>query len=154
MTSVLLKLNSVYSLLPLFAFKLKWLPYLLVDRVTSLPINAHSAPYPITSYNATSIITNTEIVNVVLIDSDLVEKFVRGSGKGGQKVNKAANRVQLEHLPTGIKVSCHDARDLSTNRKIARKMLIEKLDQHYNGANSRIEQEFEKIRKRKQNLSR
>ena len=41
---------------------------------------------------------------VVLFESDLEEKFVRGFGKGGQKVNKTSNCVELKHLPTGISV--------------------------------------------------
>ena len=41
---------------------------------------------------------------VVLCESDLEEKFVRGFGKGGQKVNKTSNCVELKHLPTGIAV--------------------------------------------------
>lgn len=37
----------------------------------------------------------------VLIETDLDEQFVRGSGPGGQAVNKTANCVVLKHLPTG-----------------------------------------------------
>ena len=40
----------------------------------------------------------------MLCESDLEEKFVRGFGKGGQKVNKTSNCVELKHLPTGISV--------------------------------------------------
>jgi protein subunit release factor B len=98
--------------------------------------------------------TTINKVAIVLVETDLEEKFVKGSGNGGQKINKTENRVQLLHLPTGIKVSCQDARDLYTNRRIARKLLIEKLDQHFNGSESKIEQEFEKIRKRKQRSAR
>ena len=39
--------------------------------------------------------------------NDLEEKFVRGSGKGGQKVNKCSNCVYLTHVPSGIVVRCH-----------------------------------------------
>ena len=91
---------------------------------------------------------------IVLIDSELDEKFVRGSGNGGQKINTTANRVQLTHIPTGVSVSCQDARDLSTNRKIARKMLIDKLDYFYNGESSKLAIEHEKIRKKKRNANR
>lgn len=35
---------------------------------------------------------------------DLEEEFVRGSGPGGQSVNKTANCVVLKHKPTGIVV--------------------------------------------------
>lgn len=37
----------------------------------------------------------------VIIEEDLEERFVRGSGPGGQKTNKTANCVVLKHMPTG-----------------------------------------------------
>ena len=45
-----------------------------------------------------------QIKQVVLCESELEEKFVKGFGKGGQKVNKTSNCVELKHLPTGITV--------------------------------------------------
>ena len=33
---------------------------------------------------------------------ELLEKFVRGSGAGGQKINKTSNCVFLKHIPSGI----------------------------------------------------
>ena len=73
-----------------------------------------------------------------LNDEDLEEKFVKGSGNGGQKVNKTSNRVVLTHLPTQIRVECQDTRSLQQNRKIARKRLQLKVDEYLNGENSRI----------------
>lgn len=63
-----------------------------------------------------------------LEDKDLEEKFVKGFGPGGQKTNKSNNCVILKHLPTEEVVKCHDAREQSTNRGIARKLLRERLD--------------------------
>ena len=42
-----------------------------------------------------------------LNEDELEEKFVQGSGPGGQNVNKLSNCVMLKHIPTGevIKVS-------------------------------------------------
>lgn len=74
----------------------------------------------------------------VLDEEDLEEKFVKGSGNGGQKVNKTSNRVVLTHLPTQIRVECQDTRSLQQNRKIARKRLQLKVDEYLNGENSRI----------------
>lgn len=37
-----------------------------------------------------------------IIEDELDEQFVRGSGPGGQAVNKTANCVVLKHKPTGI----------------------------------------------------
>ncbi len=72
-----------------------------------------------------------------LIEEELEEKFVKGAGNGGQKVNKTSNRVVLTHLPTKIRVECQDTRSLQQNRKIARKRLQLKVDEHLNGENSR-----------------
>jgi uncharacterized protein (UPF0248 family) len=75
---------------------------------------------------------------VQLREDDLTEKFVKGGGAGGQKVNKTNNRVVLMHVPTQISVSVHETRSLQQNRKIARKRLLEKVDIHINGSNSKF----------------
>ena len=53
-------------------------------------------------------------------EQDLEESFVRGSGRGGQKVNKTNNCVYLKHIPTGIAVKCHVDRSRELNRFLAR----------------------------------
>ncbi|KIM80804.1 hypothetical protein PILCRDRAFT_822083 [Piloderma croceum F 1598] len=63
-----------------------------------------------------------------LNEDDLEEAFVRGSGPGGQSINKTSNNVQLLHKPSGIRVTCQITRSLETNRKLARRILLEKLD--------------------------
>ncbi|KAI0713441.1 RF-1 domain-containing protein [Earliella scabrosa] len=63
-----------------------------------------------------------------LREEDIEETFVRGSGPGGQSVNKTENNVQLIHRPTGIRVCCQETRSLKQNRKLARKILLDKLD--------------------------
>lgn len=75
-----------------------------------------------------------------LSEEDLEEKFVKGSGNGGQKVNKTSNRVVLTHLPTQVRVECQDTRSLQQNRKIARKRLRLKVDAFINGESSRTGQ--------------
>jgi hypothetical protein len=40
-----------------------------------------------------------------LDDSEFREAFVKGSGPGGQKINKVMSCVQLTHIATGIQVS-------------------------------------------------
>ncbi|KAI0637393.1 RF-1 domain-containing protein [Trametes polyzona] len=74
-----------------------------------------------------------------LREDDLEESFVRGSGPGGQSVNKTENNVQLLHKPTGIRVACQETRSLKQNRKIARKILLDKLDALYNPGLSKQE---------------
>ena len=41
---------------------------------------------------------------IILNDHELIEKFVKGSGPGGQCVNKRVSCVDLRHIPTGIRV--------------------------------------------------
>lgn len=41
---------------------------------------------------------------VTLSEGDFEEKFIRGSGPGGQKTNKTNNCVELRHKETGIVV--------------------------------------------------
>ncbi|KAL1928659.1 hypothetical protein VTP01DRAFT_2445 [Rhizomucor pusillus] len=86
---------------------------------------------------------------IVLNESDLVEKFVKGSGPGGQAVNKRVNCVDLKHIPTGIRVQCQQTRSLEANRGIARKLLIEKLDDMINGKLSKNAQKAAKVAKAK-----
>ncbi|KAG7452677.1 uncharacterized protein BT62DRAFT_1070416 [Guyanagaster necrorhizus] len=72
-------------------------------------------------------------------EEDLKETFVRGSGPGGQSINKTENNVQLLHIPTMIRVSCQLTRSLEQNRKIARRILVEKLDKIANPGLSKDE---------------
>ncbi|XP_041977771.1 mitochondrial translation release factor in rescue [Aricia agestis] len=69
-------------------------------------------------------------------ECDLTEQFIRGSGPGGSAVNKNSNCVVLTHIPTGTVIKCHTSRCQDDNRKIAREMLIQKLDEMLNGENS------------------
>ena len=87
-------------------------------------------------------------------EEDLIETFIRGSGNGGQKVNKTSNCVQLRHIPTGIVVKCHQQRDREINRKIARKLMMEKLEELYLGKESKKQLKYERIRKKKANKKR
>ncbi len=80
--------------------------------------------------------TLKEPVYPPLDETEIREIYTKGSGPGGQKVNKATNRCELKHLPTGIIVSSHDTRSLEQNRKIARKLLQQRLDFHFNKENS------------------
>lgn len=63
-----------------------------------------------------------------LDEADLEEKFIRGSGPGGQATNKTNNAVSLKHKPTGLVVKCHETRSLWDNKKRAREIMITKLD--------------------------
>jgi len=62
-----------------------------------------------------------------LNEEDIREAFVRGSGPGGQSINKTRNNVQLLHIPTGIRIDCQYTRSLIDNRRIARIWLQRKV---------------------------
>lgn len=70
-------------------------------------------------------------------EEEIREAFVHGSGPGGQKINKTACAVQLKHIPTGIITTCQETRSRSQNRKIARKVLAEKVESLEKGSESR-----------------
>ena len=60
-------------------------------------------------------------------EEDIEEKFVRSSGRGGQKVNKTSTCVYLKHIPTGTEVKCMKERSQPLNRFLARRELVEKI---------------------------
>jgi len=81
-------------------------------------------------------------------EKDLEERFVRSSGKGGQKVNKTSSCVFLKHLPTGIDVKCMRERSQSVNRYLARRELIERIEK-LSGYQTAKDIRGEKTRKQK-----
>jgi protein subunit release factor B len=87
-------------------------------------------------------------------EDDLVEKFIKGSGKGGQKVNKTSSCVYLRHKPSGIEIKCQRERSQALNRFLARRELCDRLEERILGEKSRKQQEIEKIRRRKRRRSR
>lgn len=86
--------------------------------------------------------------------ADVEEHFVRGSGHGGQKINKTASCVELHHGPTGIDVRYQHHREQSKNRLGAWKLLILKIEEQKMGKESQLQQEQFKIRKQKMRRSR
>ncbi len=87
-------------------------------------------------------------------EGDLVEKFVLGSGRGGQKVNKTSSCVYLKHQPSGIEIKCQGSRSRELNRYHARKGLCERLEEMRLGAKSKRQQDAERIRRQKRRRSR
>ena len=86
-------------------------------------------------------------------ESDLIEKFVRSGGKGGQNVNKVSTLVYLKHVPTGIEVKCQRERQQSINRFLARRILTDKIESAVLGRRSAERQKIEKIRRQKRKRS-
>lgn len=83
------------------------------------------------------------------VQQDIEEKFVRGSGAGGQKINKTASCVQMRHMPTGLQVSCQRERTREKNRFLALRQLVEKIEASKGGGMTKADKALEKKRKQK-----
>ena len=81
-------------------------------------------------------------------EKDIEEKFIRSSGRGGQKVNKTSTCVYLKHLPTGMEVKCMKERNQSLNRFLARRELIKRIEM-LSGQVTPEEIKIEKARRQK-----
>ena len=85
---------------------------------------------------------------------DVEERFIRGGGHGGQKINKTSSMVQLIHRPTGIEVRMQKHREQSKNRLSAWKLLILKIEQRKLGEKSALQKKIFKLKKQKARRSR
>jgi protein subunit release factor B len=78
----------------------------------------------------------------------LIMKLFRAY-RGGQKINKVRNCVQLTHIPTGVTVRCQETRSLTSNRAIARKWLDEKVEHFRTPTESKIGNRIAKVKRNK-----
>lgn len=86
-------------------------------------------------------------------EEDIVERFIRSRGHGGQNVNKVSTCVYLKHLPTGIEVKCQQERSQALNRFFARRVLIQKIEDQVLGRESEEQQRIAKIKRQKRKRS-
>ncbi len=84
------------------------------------------------------------------VDLALVsETFSRGGGKGGQKINKTANRVQLHYPPLDLRVACQRERKRGLNRFLALRELADEIEMKVSPGTSARLKAFARLRKSK-----
>jgi peptide chain release factor len=81
------------------------------------------------------------------------ESFSRGGGKGGQKINKTSNRVQLAYEPLELRVACQRERKRSLNRFLALRELVDQIEMKISPETSARLKEIERLRKNKARAS-
>jgi peptide chain release factor len=84
---------------------------------------------------------------------DVIEKFIRASGAGGQKVNKTSSCVYLKHVPSGIEIKMSQERSQSINRFFAWRLLAQKIKEKLFKIKSDQRKKAEKIRRQKRKRS-
>jgi protein subunit release factor B len=94
-------------------------------------------------------ISRSEIRKMISDKDNLSIKQTRSSGPGGQHVNKTSSAVLMKHLDTNLAVKVSDSRDSLVNYGKAKQRLVDKLDQHFNGSESKLAKKIEKVSKQK-----
>ena len=94
------------------------------------------------------------MASLAVREADIDETFVRSGGHGGQNVNKTSTCVMLSHRPTGLQVKCQATRQQGLNRFIARRLLLDRIEQLKTGKVAADRAQQEKIRRQKRRRSR
>ena len=96
---------------------------------------------------------NERLLRLGVAREDIEEEFVRGSGPGGQKINKTSSTVRLRHEASGVEVRCQDERSLAQNRLLARERLCEILEKRRRESAAAVRSAREKERRQKRQRS-
>jgi protein subunit release factor B len=80
-------------------------------------------------------------------EADLIEKFIQGTGPGGQKINKTASCVFLKHIPSGLHVKTQETRSREANRLLAREMLCDRFESEREATARSLRDSREKARR-------
>ncbi|RYN96972.1 hypothetical protein AA0119_g7906 [Alternaria tenuissima] len=111
----------------------------LARLTTATPLPTTTIPIQCAYLSTTTTLLNGKSLppRTPLLDTDLIENFLKGSGPGGQKINKTSSAVQLKHIPTGIVVKYQDTRSREVNRKMARRILQDRIEEMELGEGAR-----------------
>jgi protein subunit release factor B len=99
-------------------------------------------------------VPRSEIKKMLDKSDNFIKKQIRSSGPGGQHVNKTESAVMLRDKKTNITVKVSNSRDSVINSGIAKKRLVDKLDNFYNGDESKEAKKIERIKKQKERAHR
>jgi len=88
-----------------------------------------------------------------VLAGDVTETFTKGSGAGGQKINKTSSTVLLRHGPTGTEVRCQAERSQAANREQAWERFCEKLETQVRAAEAERRAAVAKVRRSKRTRS-
>jgi len=102
--------------------------------------------FPVSEEKSSALKEKMEALGI--LEKDIEERFIRSSGKGGQKVNKTSTCVYLKHLPTGIEVKWMTERSQSLNRFFARRELVTRMER-LSGQVTDEDLEIKKLRRKK-----
>ncbi|RAL02731.1 peptide chain release factor family protein [Aspergillus ibericus CBS 121593] len=122
-------------------------PYIKFKRPFPTP---HHPPTPrLFTLSALSLANKALPPRLKIEDADVIISYLKGTGPGGQKINKTNSAVQLIHKPTGVVVKSQATRSRSQNEKIARQILADKVEQLLHGDQSRAAIKADRARKKK-----
>jgi protein subunit release factor B len=85
---------------------------------------------------------------------DVEERFIRGQGPGGQKINKTSSTVWVRHRPSGVEARCQRERSQSVNREAAWLELCAKLAERQQAAAAMRQDERQREIRRQRQKSR
>src|SRR5215510_8717723 len=105
------------------------------------------ATFPVSPEKEQAMVERMSSLQVREVDID--EQFIRSGGHGGQNVNKTSTCVMLTHRPTGIQVKCQTTRQQGLNRFIARRLLLDKIEERQRGYVAAERDRIERIRRQK-----
>ncbi len=114
-----------------------------VHRVQRIPVTESQGRIH-TSAATVAVLPEVQDIEVGINPADLKIEAFRAGGPGGQHMQKNETAVRVTHLPTGISVTCSDARSQHQNREKALRLLRSKLYEM-----QRQKQEEELARQRK-----